>query len=37
MNDVDLFEASYFQWCDLMDNKIDIVVYFSKMICHFSL
>ena len=30
-----VLENLYFQWCALNANKIDIVVYFSELVCQF--
>jgi len=37
MNKAAVLENLYFQRCNLNINNIDVVVYFSKLICHFLL
>jgi len=37
MNEAAVLENLCIQWCNLSVNKIEIVVYFSKLIYHFSL
>ena len=37
MNEAAVLENLYFYFCNLNVNKIDIVMYFSKLICQFSL
>jgi len=37
MNEAAVLENLYFQWCTLNVNKIDIVTYFSELICQLLL
>jgi len=37
INKAAVLENLYFQQCNLNVNKIDVVTYFSKLICHFLL
>jgi len=37
MNEADVLENLYFQWCNLNVNKIDVVMYFFNLIWHFLL
>jgi len=37
VNEDAVLENLYFRWCTLNINKIDIVMYFPKVICRFLL